>query len=1038
MKLCPKCNQSVAEEINACPACGSVIGEGRKYIDDYRIVDVLHEGHSSFLCRAIRERTQELVMIRLFTPQSGVDEEVARRLQRELEELRKLPAEGFVRHHSIRRSSDGLWYRVSEWINTESWGSVLASGRLREPDLIIDLFHRIAAILVVLHQQEHIIPHLILNDIIVIKSEGEALDIKIDYKLSRFIDPKLDRPGPMLKNLLSCHPDIVNQRPLDHRSDIWSLGKIFVELLTADLDIQDYLAKVDELELPAELEVLLKVMLADDPDMRPGSMAEVVGTLDRIKAEENEKARRQPEAVAKLQMPSITRLSKMVKLLAAAVGVLIVAGVLAWFQLGRQGKDSAAVLERYANKYSPSMAFLVTEYWLSADGARYYHNVTEGTAFLVDAAGYMLTGRHVVCPWLEDPTLFAVAAQLRAGDQTPRFGYRIFLWFEGENAFNRGARMMERPDLADVYFTDSAHSTESDPKLTIAGVAKPPQRIRQLMTSPLRDDFAVLKIDRVPPGLKALPLDLEMDPKKIPKLSPVIALGFPLGRRTQADTINVSVTSGNVRRTFENLIQIDTSLYGGNSGGPIIDTRGKVIGIVSGVAMDVSQGVFASATPVWDIGMVVPIAKAADLLLELKAGQIKWNGVLDFSVDDDLKKIREKAGQGRWAEATRLADAKLAASLQPAMVTAAAMMHFCAADYEGARKIFLQAITMDADDYQARLMLTLIDWLVDSPTVSPQRQTLLDLDWRSPAEFQGYLARVLADMVDEDSALKGWYDAGEKSWLYYIVGLTHAKKGDWEGALQLTQQALLSADEENGWEFFLAYSQLDQIQRRLRDTLKTQAQWSQYNADLKELEQALSLARAAGSERRGQLAALSGRIADRGADLQDKLQVLEQTRQLAPDNRHALAVLAFYSAAAENWPAALEYIDQFLKTDVRRNARYMSMELLKACILNYQAMGEEARQVLEKYEDGTRDSWFISISEYLLGKQSEQTMRDNARAIPEKILTAYTFMGFWAEGSGEREKALRHYKEALGSFLDDWLEYDFALERIKKLKKTGG
>jgi lipoprotein NlpI len=498
------------------------------------------------------------------------------------------------------------------------------------------------------------------------------------------------------------------------------------------------------------------------------------------------------------------------------------------------------------------------------------------------------------------------------------------------------------------------------------------------------------------------------------------------------------VTSGNVRRTFENLIQIDTSLYGGNSGGPIIDTRGKVIGIVSGVAMDVSQGVFASATPVWDIGMVVPIAKAADLLLELKAGQIKWNGVLDFSVDDDLKKIREKAGQGRWAEATRLADAKLAASLQPAMVTAAAMMHFCAADYEGARKIFLQAITMDADDYQARLMLTLIDWLVDSPTVSPQRQTLLDLDWRSPAEFQGYLARVLADMVDEDSALKGWYDAGEKSWLYYIVGLTHAKKGDWEGALQLTQQALLSADEENGWEFFLAYSQLDQIQRRLRDTLKTQAQWSQYNADLKELEQALSLARADGSERRGQLAALSGRIADRGADLQDKLQVLEQTRQLAPDNRHALAVLAFYSAAAENWPAALEYIDQFLKTDVRRNARYMSMELLKACILNYQAMGEEARQVLEKYEDGTRDSWFISISEYLLGKQSEQTMRDNARAIPEKILTAYTFMGFWAEGSGEREKALRHYKEALGSFLDDWLEYDFALERIKKLKKTGG
>jgi hypothetical protein len=59
-----------------------VISKGRKYIDDYRIVDVLHEGYSSFLCRAIRERTQELVMIRLFTPESGVNEEVAWRLKR--------------------------------------------------------------------------------------------------------------------------------------------------------------------------------------------------------------------------------------------------------------------------------------------------------------------------------------------------------------------------------------------------------------------------------------------------------------------------------------------------------------------------------------------------------------------------------------------------------------------------------------------------------------------------------------------------------------------------------------------------------------------------------------------------------------------------------------------------------------------------------------------------------------------------------------------------------------------------------------------
>jgi hypothetical protein len=44
-------------------------------------------------------------------------------------------------------------------------------------------------------------------------------------------------------------------------------------------------------------------------------------------------------------------------------------------------------------------------------------------------------------------------------------------------------------------------------------------------------------------------------------------------------------------------------------------------------------------------------------------------------------------------------------------------------------------------------------------------------------------------------------------------------------------------------------------------------------------------------------------------------------------------------------------------------------------------------------------------------------------------------MGFWDEGSGDQKKAARYYKEAMGSFLDDWLEYDFVRERIKKLKE---
>ncbi|UCG66347.1 MAG: hypothetical protein JSW12_04790, partial [Deltaproteobacteria bacterium] len=85
----------MAEEIITCPSCGSEVVEGRRHIDDYLIEEILHEGYSSILCRGRKEGVEEPVMIRIFTPQSGVDEKIAERLKQELEELKKLPEDYF-------------------------------------------------------------------------------------------------------------------------------------------------------------------------------------------------------------------------------------------------------------------------------------------------------------------------------------------------------------------------------------------------------------------------------------------------------------------------------------------------------------------------------------------------------------------------------------------------------------------------------------------------------------------------------------------------------------------------------------------------------------------------------------------------------------------------------------------------------------------------------------------------------------------------------------------------------------------------------
>jgi hypothetical protein len=1032
MKLCPVCGQSVAEEITTCPACGGRIAEGRTHIDDYRIVDVLHEGHSSFLCRAVRERTLEPVMIRLFTARSGVDEEVAARLERELEELKRLPGEGFVRHHAIRRSADGSWYRISEWVESESWGSLLASGRLADRRLLVGLFLQMAATLAVLHRHGHFIPHLILNDVLAVPAEDGGLQVKIDYKLSRFIDPRLDRPAPMLKQLLACHPDIVNRRPLDFRSDIWSLGKLFVELLSGDLEIDRPESRVDALNLPDEMAVLLRVMLADDPDLRPRSMAEVAGSLERIRDNPQLEAGGGP-------MPPerhVRRLQTRIRALAVAVALVAAAGVAAWFYLDRPPPDTESLLEGYANRYARSVGFVLVDYGLEVEGRQLYRNVAEGTAFLVDREGFLLTSRHVVCPWLEDPRFEGAVHYLRLSGVQPTFTYRIYLWFEGTRAFNPSGRLIEGADLADVFFTENAFRSDGSPRVEIAGVARPPTRTRQLVFSPLKDDFAVVRIERVPDGVDPLPLDLEMDPRRLPKLSRVIALGFPLGSRTQVDTVNASVVRGSVRRAFENMFHIDASLHGGNSGGPVIDARGKVIGIVSAVAVDFTQGLVPMATPVWDMGLILPISDAVGLLGDLKAGRAKWSGVLDFSMEATLARIREAAARSRWVEALALAEEKLTTrNLQPELVTAAGVMRFCHGDLEGARQRFTQALSLDPEDFRARWMLVLIDWLTQRREAEAQRLELAAADWKSPGEFEGYLLGTLEGRVRPDAALTGWTTASEKSWVYTVCGLLRLRRAETEEAERLFEQAVLAAEME-GWELAIARAQLEQARRQRLSSFANQDQREEHAARVEAFERAARAAEELKRRRQAVAAPLWEKLAAGESTLTDRRELLQAIIALAPENRLLLGMLGFADAAAGALPEALERIQAFRSAGTRPNAVRLSLELLEAAILHHLNRDEEAHARLSDLNRRTQEVWFVAVADFLLGRVGEADFRRQAGDVPEQIITGFATAGFWAEASRDPKTAMRFYRDALASFMDTWVEYDFVRERIKRLRRA--
>jgi len=91
MKLCQGCGQLLAEDITTCPVCGNEVAEGRKAIDDYRIIDVLHEGYATILCRAVKDQAEESVMIRIFSPNPVLTKKSLNALKMSWKNLRNFP-----------------------------------------------------------------------------------------------------------------------------------------------------------------------------------------------------------------------------------------------------------------------------------------------------------------------------------------------------------------------------------------------------------------------------------------------------------------------------------------------------------------------------------------------------------------------------------------------------------------------------------------------------------------------------------------------------------------------------------------------------------------------------------------------------------------------------------------------------------------------------------------------------------------------------------------------------------------------------------
>ena len=121
------------------------------------------------------------------------------------------------------------------------------------------------------------------------------------------------------------------------------------------------------------------------------------------------------------------------------------------------------------------------------------------------------------------------------------------------------------------------------------------------------NDLAVLQAKKLPDDLKPATLVTTGD------LQPgdeVLAVGFPYGFGPSASTGVVSglkreFRSSEGKRVLSNLIQFDAAANPGNSGGPLVNMEGEVLGIVTAILNPVQQRFFVG------LAFAVPIENAA-------------------------------------------------------------------------------------------------------------------------------------------------------------------------------------------------------------------------------------------------------------------------------------------------------------------------------------------------------------------------------------------------------------------------------------------
>ncbi len=283
--LCPTCLLKVvvaSPHPHASPASGPTVHDLERHLPQLRIVGLLGQGGMGSVFEAVQVAIDRRCALKVLSPGLSSDLVFCQRFEREATALAKLQHPHIVRVFDSGRVADYL-YILMELIEGVTLRELLAQGRL-SPRESLRLIPQVCDALQYAHDRG-VVHRDIKPENILVDLDGNAK--LVDFGLAKVMD------DPQRITLTEAHARMGTPRYMapeqfkqtsssDHRSDIYSVGVLFYEMLTGDLPAPDFQPPSRCVKVDPRVDRVVERSLKNSPELRYQKAVEVKADVERI------------------------------------------------------------------------------------------------------------------------------------------------------------------------------------------------------------------------------------------------------------------------------------------------------------------------------------------------------------------------------------------------------------------------------------------------------------------------------------------------------------------------------------------------------------------------------------------------------------------------------------------------------------------------------------------------------------------------------------------------------------------------------------